>query len=930
MPKVSIDTSLNTVQVVKSGNDLQKTMDKLGRSIEKTFDGRKASGLGDALKPLTQELAKIMTQAGDTAAQIKALEKTIVAAENTRGKLAESLGKAKTEAEQTAAELEKTYANADKAAYALEKVNSEIHAAHDKGQLPSDTALLKRSDLTEQLTQADAKIAELEAKLEQQNSTAAKITAEFESQRQSLEGMTQRHAELARRMEQEQAAAANQAETLQRAQTMQAGDDAMQQYFNKQAADIEKQYAKIAAAQEKAYGPETATHHAEKVVAATKKEIAAQEAAAEAAKKHAAAEAGQEAGNASSTGGASDSAKRASSAFGVFAKRLKSIVFSALIFNVISSALRSLTSALGSAVAKTDGFGTALARLKGAAATAAAPLVNALGSALTYVMNLAAKAFAYLAKLISLLTGKSLSGMQATAKKMTSVGTAASGMAKQTDKAAKSLAGFDEIERLDEKDNSSSGGSGSGADATFGALSEVGDVSGITGAIDSIKAAWQRFTNALAPSAAAWSAAWEQIKAAAEAALPQLEASFTNLWQNGLAPLLDYFVFDFVPGFVNGLSLLLAPVVGDVVSTVITSGTAILSALANMLTDSINTWIIPALDLVKQIWLDLATAWNETWTTYISPIFTAFCEVVQDVCDIIQRLWTEVIDPILASLVTSLTELWNTHLSPLFSDLIAVGGDAINAIATVIKALWDNVIDPLANWLLSTFGPVFTQVFNSAAGIVTNAIGIVADVLDIGLICLQAVIDFMRNVFEGDWEAAWQVVQDAVSDIWDVISDRIRGAINNIIGFVNGMISAIVSGLNTVINGLNSLSFDAPSWVTDLTGISSFGFNIGTVTAPQIPYLAQGAVIPANREFLAVLGDQSHGTNVEAPLDTIKQAVAEVMEDLQVGQMAGFEAVVSVLREILSAVYGIELTDEDVGRAVQRWQRKQAIATGGV
>ena len=107
--------------------------------------------------------------------------------------------------------------------------------------------------------------------------------------------------------------------------------------------------------------------------------------------KHAAAEAGQEAGNASSTGGASDSAKRASSAFGVFAKRLKSIVFSALIFNVISSACGHLTSALGSAVAKTDGFGTALARLKGAAATAAAPLVNALGSALTYVMNLAAK-----------------------------------------------------------------------------------------------------------------------------------------------------------------------------------------------------------------------------------------------------------------------------------------------------------------------------------------------------------------------------------------------------------------------------------------------------------------------------------------------------------------------------------------------------------
>ena len=141
-----------------------------------------------------------------------------------------------------------------------------------------------------------------------------------------------------------------------------------------------------------------------------------------------------------------------------------------------------------------------------------------------------------------------------------------------------------------------------------------------------------------------------------------------------------------------------------------------------------------------------------------------------------------------------------------------------------------------------------------------------------------------------------------------------------------GDLSAVVTGINAVINALNGLSFDLP----DIFGGGHVGFHISTLTAPQIPYLAQGAVIPANREFLAVLGDQSHGTNVEAPLDTIKQAVAEVMEDLQAGQMAGFEAVVAVLREILSAVYGIELTDEDVGRAVQRWQRKQAIATGGV
>ena len=53
--------------------------------------------------------------------------------------------------------------------------------------------------------------------------------------------------------------------------------------------------------------------------------------------------------------------------------------------------------------------------------------------------------------------------------------------------------------------------------------------------------------------------------------------------------------------------------------------------------------------------------------------------------------------------------------------------------------------------------------------------------------------------------------------------------------------------------------------------------NIPEVTAPQIPRLATGAVIPPNAQFLAMLGDQRHGTNIEAPLDTIKQAMSEVL-----------------------------------------------------
>lgn len=79
-----------------------------------------------------------------------------------------------------------------------------------------------------------------------------------------------------------------------------------------------------------------------------------------------------------------------------------------------------------------------------------------------------------------------------------------------------------------------------------------------------------------------------------------------------------------------------------------------------------------------------------------------------------------------------------------------------------------------------------------------------------------------------------------------------------------------------MIGGLNQIQFDVPDWVPFIGG-EHFGINIPRI--PTIPYLAQGAVIPPNQRFLAVLGDQKRGTNVEAPLDTIKQALAEVMAE---------------------------------------------------
>jgi hypothetical protein len=98
----------------------------------------------------------------------------------------------------------------------------------------------------------------------------------------------------------------------------------------------------------------------------------------------------------------------------------------------------------------------------------------------------------------------------------------------------------------------------------------------------------------------------------------------------------------------------------------------------------------------------------------------------------------------------------------------------------------------------------------------------------------------------------------------------INGLISGFESGINGIIGAFESMINWIVDGLNKISFNIPEWL----GGGSFGINIPNVSLGRvsIPRLAQGAVIPPNREFLAVLGDQKQGTNIEAPLQTIVDA----------------------------------------------------------
>ena len=142
--------------------------------------------------------------------------------------------------------------------------------------------------------------------------------------------------------------------------------------------------------------------------------------------------------------------------------------------------------------------------------------------------------------------------------------------------------------------------------------------------------------------------------------------------------------------------------------------------------------------------------------------------------------------------------------------------------------------------------------------------------------------------------------------------------------------NSLITGLNSVISipfsGINA----ALKAIRDITILDYQPFSgLKTINVPQIPKLAQGAVLPANKPFLAMVGDQKHGTNIEAPLSTIEEAVANAMSGHFSGMMAAFEALLQENRQVRQVVENIEIGDSTIGEAALRYNRKMAVVRGG-
>lgn len=514
-----------------------------------------------------------------------------------------------------------------------------------------------------------------------------------------------------------------------------------------------------------------------------------------------------------------------------FAQRIKGLAKRVFIFTLITAALRGMRTWLGNAIKSNDQAVAAIARLKGALLTLGQPLLGIIIPALTKLVNILAAVIAKIAQLVSGLFGKTAAQSAEAAKKLYDEQQALSGVGSAAKKAGKSLASFDEINQLQSPSSDGSGGSSSSTIAPdFGAAVSDG-IDGIVGLFSGIAllavGAMLAFTGFAIPLGIALMVAGAATVYTALTSDPELPA---KLIESGLDKVL------------------------------VALSTALLALGAFFAFSGVNIGIGAALMLAGAAALGSAVVVN--WDTIVTALQGPIGKIVALVSGALL---------VLGAILT--------FSSPASIGLgIALMAAGAAGIAATVAVNWDSIVTALQ-------GPI---------GKITALVGAALLVLGICLLFTGAGVPLGLGLIlagavglAAPIAANWNFIVDKVKGVWLAVkgfwnkyiapvftkewwANLAKTAMNGFLAGIEAAINWILSGIGKLVNGITGL-------LNKIPGIDIDPVDWGHV---QLPRLASGAVIPPNREFLAVLGDQKSGTNIEAPMPMLVDAFTRAAHEI--------------------------------------------------
>lgn len=534
--------------------------------------------------------------------------------------------------------------------------------------------------------------------------------------------------------------------------------------------------------------------------------------------------------------------QKVSEQFKKFTKRIAGLAKRVFIFTMITKALRTMRKMLLSTIGADKQMSTSLAQIRGNLISAFAPIYNYILPAIRTLLAWLAKLTAVVSVFINSLFGKTASQADASAKALYNQASATEAAGDAAEKAKKQLSGLDEMNRWESNDSSGGVGGGSSGIAPKFDLSDQVDT-GKIGKIAAVVRELSPYVAAVAAGFAAWkigkkflgnlSKAKQLALAVAGAVL--MAINVVDMLKNGID-------FDNLTGYiigaaaaVTGLGLafgVLGGAITAIVAGLVLLGVAIRDVIKNGFNNKNLTAITVALLTIGGAIAIITGAW-------IPLLIAAIAAVVVWIV----AKWTSIKEWI-SKTISSIDAAFEQHLANVEAGVAA-------AVDWVIEK-WTAVKD----WFRGLWEKVASGASSAWEGI-KNA--------------FKSVPEWFQSKFRD----AWQKVKDVFSTggrIWSGIKEGIestfRTVVNAIIRGMNTIIAVPFNRINSMLNMIRNASF---------LGISPFQnlWGVNPLPVPQIPMLARGAVIPANRQFLAVLGDQRNGNNLEAPESLLRKIVRE-------------------------------------------------------
>ena len=558
--------------------------------------------------------------------------------------------------------------------------------------------------------------------------------------------------------------------------------------------------------------------------------------------------------------------------------RVKGLATRVFVFTMITKALRAVRDLTMKYIKTNDEARQAIAQLKGALLTLAQPLIEVIIPAFTVLVNILAQIVTAVAQFVSMLFGKTLKQSKDGAKALHKEANAIGAVGEAADEAAGSLAGFDEINQINTESAKGAGGGGATGeeilpdfdfDESGGLADRLKEIADLVALIGAGFALW-KIGSAL-PGILGQIAKLLGGILMTVGGLLLFWNGLTDAWENGVdwlnliemigglaaAAFGLYTVFELLhPGW-GKIAAGIALVVGGIAMLVTGFHDAmkngwnlenVLLSISGILATGLGialltgSWIPLLIAAIASILLALTVA-----TGHGEELLDGIREVIEGFKDFFVGVFTGDMEKAIGGIGKILEGLKKT-------------------VFAVIDGVKDTFLSFL-NWLDEKTGGKFHGIIETAKGFITafydNMKTTLGGWIDGIKTVFRGLITFLTGVFTNDWDMAWEGVKDIFKGMWNATVSLLEGAVN-----------LIIRGLNWLISQMNKIRFDVPDWVP-VVGGKSMGINIPSISPVQIPRLAQGAVIPPNREFMAVLGDQRSGYNIEAPEDLIRKIVRE-------------------------------------------------------